>query len=102
MTIEVPEIMTTPGILASVTSDAIASADGVMPAPTILILSLTIISCTRRRATVADAAVVLDDEFDLAAGDLVAVAREIELGAGEASAADGAENRRSKPGTCRS
>jgi hypothetical protein len=42
--------MTTVGIFASVTSGAIVSADGVIPAPMIATLSLTIISCASRFA----------------------------------------------------
>ena len=48
---EAPEMITTVGIFACVTSWPIASAVGVMPPSTMLTLSLTIISCTTRRAT---------------------------------------------------
>ena len=48
--IEAPELMTKVGILASVTSGAIANDVGVIPMPTIPTFSLTIISWTMRRA----------------------------------------------------
>ena len=55
-----------------------ASAVGVMPMPMIATLSLTIISCTRRRALSAHAGVVADDQLDLAARDRVAVLLHVE------------------------
>ena len=48
---DAPEMITTVGIFACVTSWPIASAVGVMPPSTIETFSLTIISCTTRRAT---------------------------------------------------
>ena len=51
--IEAPELMTKVGILASVTSGAIASDVGVIPMPRRPTFSLTIISLTMRRAVSA-------------------------------------------------
>ena len=48
---DAPEMMTTIGIFDWVASCESASAVGVMPPSTMLTFSLTIISCTIRRAT---------------------------------------------------
>ena len=88
--IDAPEMITTVGILACVTSWVIASAVGVIPPSTILTFSLTIISCTTRRAR-PGRRVLAHDQLDLLAGDPVAVELHVELGAGERLAADGLE-----------
>ena len=49
--IEAPEMITTVAVFACVTIWVSASSVGVMPASTMLTFSLTIISCTTRRAT---------------------------------------------------
>ena len=70
---EAPELMHKVAFLASVTSCATASVHGVMPMPTMSILSLTIISWTMRRALSAEPASSRMIDLDLAAGDAVAV-----------------------------
>ena len=85
---DAPEMITTVGIFACVTSWPIASAVGVMPPSTMLTLSLTIISCTTRRAMSGTPRVVAHDQLDLLAGDLVAIELHVELGAGKRLAAD--------------
>ena len=77
--IDAPEMMTTVGILACVTSWVIASAVGVMPRKTILTFSLTIISCDDAARHVRHAEVLAHDQLDLLAGDRVAVELHVEL-----------------------
>ena len=78
--IEVPAAITISGTLAWVASGAAASAAGVMPKPAMkLTLSLTISSCARRLVLSGTARVVLEDDFDLLAGDGVAVLLHVEL-----------------------
>ena len=78
--IEVPAAITISGILACVASGAAASAAGVTPKPAMkLTLSLTISSCARRLVLSGTARVVLQDDFDLLAGDGIAVLLHVEL-----------------------
>src|SRR5258708_8566373 len=87
---DAPEMITTVGILACVTSWPMASAVGVMPPSTMLTLSLTIISCTTRRAAsgTPESSRTISSIFF---GDKVAVELHVELGAGERLAGDGLE-----------
>ena len=78
VTIEVPDTMITVAVLLSVTNGAIASALGVSPPPRIgdLVRGQQFLGDTLR--IVGDAGVIPHDEFDLAAGDDIAMLRHVE------------------------
>ena len=91
--IEAPELMTKVGILASVTSGAMASDVGVMPMP---IRSHFVVDdhlLDDAAGIVGDAAVVAHDELDLSPGDHVAVLLHVKLDRGLQLSADGVEAR---------
>ena len=72
--IEVPAAITTSGLWPAWPTEAAASAAGVAPKPAMMLtLSLTINSCASRLVLSGTAPVVLDDDFDLLAGDRRAI-----------------------------
>ena len=88
--LEVAAAITTIGVLLCVAIGAVASAVGVRPKPASTV-DLVVDDQLLREAAgrVGHAAVVLEDDLDLAAGDLVAVLRHAELDGGVDLAAGG-------------